>query len=272
MAERFANSPWGAYLELIRLRFLIMLTYRVNYYSGIVIYAINIGANYFLWKAIYGSQSQLADMTIVQMTTYLAIAWMARSFYFNNLDREMSTEIRDGSLAIQMVRPYNYLFVKMTQGFGEGLSRFALFTVPGMVAAALIFPVQLTADPLKWLSFLLMLFFSFLLNSMINLLAGLMTFYLEQIEGLLRLKRVMVDLFSGLLVPISFFPEWGQRILEWLPFQAITYLPASYLAGKTVGVQALDVLLVQVLWILGLLLPLLGLWKMARRRLFVQGG
>ena len=45
-----------AYFELIRMRFLMMLAYRVNYYSGIAIYAINIGAYYFVWSAIYAGQ------------------------------------------------------------------------------------------------------------------------------------------------------------------------------------------------------------------------
>ena len=36
------------YLEMIRIRFLMMLAYRTNYYSGILIYSINIGAYYFL--------------------------------------------------------------------------------------------------------------------------------------------------------------------------------------------------------------------------------
>ena len=35
------------YIEMIRIRFLMMLAYRTNYYSGILIYAINIGAYYF---------------------------------------------------------------------------------------------------------------------------------------------------------------------------------------------------------------------------------
>ena len=30
------------------------------------------------------------------MTTYVAIAWMARAFYFNNIDREIAMEIQDG--------------------------------------------------------------------------------------------------------------------------------------------------------------------------------
>ena len=37
----------------------MMLAYRVNYYSGIVIYAINIGAYYFFWEAIYGEQEAI---------------------------------------------------------------------------------------------------------------------------------------------------------------------------------------------------------------------
>lgn len=37
------------YIEMIRIRFLMMLAYRTNYYSGILIYAINIGAYYFLY-------------------------------------------------------------------------------------------------------------------------------------------------------------------------------------------------------------------------------
>ncbi len=44
----------GKYIEMIRIRFLMMLAYRTNYYSGILIYSINIGAYYYLWSAIYG--------------------------------------------------------------------------------------------------------------------------------------------------------------------------------------------------------------------------
>ncbi len=143
----------SAYKEIIRIRFLMMLAYRVNYYSGIIIYAVNIGAYYFLWKAIYGSQETLGGLTLTQMTTYIAVSWMARAFYFNNLDREIANEIKDGSVAIQFIRPYNYIIVKMMQGLGEGLFRLLLFTTPGMVLASLLFPVKLPKDPSVWLIF-----------------------------------------------------------------------------------------------------------------------
>ncbi|REK74885.1 ABC transporter permease [Paenibacillus paeoniae] len=262
----------SAYFDFIRIRFLMMLAYRVNYYSGIIIYAINIGAYYFLWQAIYGSQDTLAGFTVAQMTTYIAVSWMARAFYFNNLDREIANEIRDGSVAVQLIRPYNYLFVKMMQGFGEGLFRLLLFMVPGLFIVCLIFPVSLPTDPKVWLIYLVMLFLSFLINSQINIMTGLFAFFVENNEGMMRMKRVMVDLFSGVVVPIAFFPGWLSGIMEWLPFQAITYLPSSFFTGRTPLEEAGSVILLQLFWFLLLLIPIWLTWRSARKRLFVQGG
>lgn len=262
----------SAYLELIRIRFLMMLAYRVNYYSGILIYALNIGSYYFLWKAIFGAQQQLGGMTLAQMTTYVVVSWMSRAFYFNNLDREIASEIRDGSVAIQFIRPYNYIFVKIMQGLGEGIFRLLLFTTPGMVIVSLIFPVELPTEPARWLIFLLMLFFSFLINSQINIITGLFAFFLENNEGLMRMKRVAVDLFSGLILPISLFPGWTEKLLQLLPFQAITYLPGSVFAGRVTGSAIYQVLGIQLLWFALLIIPIYWLWIKARTRLFVQGG
>lgn len=262
----------SAYLDIIRIRFLMMLAYRVNYYSGIIIYALNIGAYYFLWKAIYGTKELLGGMTVTQMTTYVAVSWMARAFYFNNLDREIANEIKDGSVAIQFIRPYNYIVVKMMQGLGEGLFRFLLFSVPGMVIVAFLFPVQLPTDALTWLIFLAMLFFSFLINTQINIITGLFAFFLENNEGMMRMKRVTVDLFSGLVVPMSFFPGWAQELMNLLPFPAITYLPGSVFTGKVAGSAVYNVFAVQIIWFVLLIVPLYVLWRSARTRLFVQGG
>ncbi len=109
----------------------MMLAYRTNYYSGILIYTINIGAYYFLWQAIYSGKENIESLSISQMTTYIAIAWMARAFYFNNIDREIAMEIQEGRVAVELIRPYNYLGMKVMQGLGEGIFRFAFFFHPG---------------------------------------------------------------------------------------------------------------------------------------------
>jgi ABC-2 type transport system permease protein len=263
---------WSAYVELIRIRFLMMLAYRVNYFSGILIYSINIGAYYFLWQAIFEHGETLGGLNLTQMTTYVAVSWMARAFYFNNLDREIADEIKDGTVAVQLIRPYNYLIVKMMQGLGEGLFRILLFSAPGMLLVWLLFPIEIPLNGLAWIYFGVSLFFSFLINAQINMITGLAAFFLENNEGLLRAKRVAVDLFSGLILPLSFFPMWAQSVLEWLPFQAITYLPGLIVTGRLTGMGVVEAILVQLLWFALLIFPIQWLWFKAHRNLVVQGG
>ncbi|MEC0229624.1 ABC transporter permease [Paenibacillus alba] len=262
----------SAYLEVVRMRFLMMLAYRVNYYSGILIYALNIGSYYFVYKAIYGEQDILGGLTLGQMTTYVAVSWMGRAFYFNNLDREIASEIRDGSVAIQFIRPYNYVFVKMMQGLGEGVFRLLLFTTPGMLFIWLLLPIQFPTDPGLWAIYFVMLFFSFLINTQLNIITGLFAFFLENNEGLMRMKRIAVDLFSGLIIPVTFFPGWFGSLLKWLPFQAITYLPSATFTGKITGSEIVSSLGIQVAWFLLLIIPIYALWVKSKTRLFVQGG
>lgn len=263
---------FSMYLEFIRIRFLMMLAYRVNYYSGILIYSINIGAYYFLWNAIYGGQASMGGLSAGQMTTYVAISWMARAFYFNNIDREMALEIRDGKVAIEMARPYNYLIVKMMQALGEGIFRLLFFSVPGMVIVSLLFPIILPRDATTWLWYLVSLLFSFMINTQINLLTGLVAFFFLNNQGIMRAKRVVVDLFSGLILPISFYPLWAQQTLAYLPFQAISYLPGMIFTGAATGDELTFSLWIQVAWVFILCIPIQLLWIKAKKSLIVQGG
>ncbi|WP_019123821.1 ABC transporter permease [Brevibacillus massiliensis] len=260
------------YAELIRIRFLTMLAYRVNYYSGIIIYGINIGAYYFLWGAIYGDQQSLGGMTAEQMTVYVAIAWMSRAFYFNNIDQEIAQEVREGKVAIELIRPYNYLSVKLAQALGEGMFRMLFFAVPGMILAGLILPIHFPPTLGHWGVYLLSLIMAFIINTQINLLTGILTFFLFRNEGMMRAKRVVVDLLSGLILPISFFPVWAQTLMGFLPFQVINYYPSKIFSGAIAMSDVAGVLWLQFAWIAILYLPITLLWRRARRNLVVQGG
>jgi ABC-2 type transport system permease protein len=226
-----------------------MLAYRSDYYTGILIYSINIGAYYFLWSAIYGAKEHIQGLSVVQMTTYVAIAWMARAFYFNNIDREMALEI-----------------------MGEGIFRLLLFSVPGLIIVSIIFPVKFTWDPSVWGLFGIATLLSFFINTELNILTGITTFFLFNNSGLIRAKRVVIDLFSGLLLPISFFPIWAQHIMKYLPFQGISYIPSMIFTNGFSHHQAILAIWQQFIWVAVLLLPIYLLWFLAKKQLVIQGG
>ncbi|WLD93989.1 ABC-2 family transporter protein [Alkalihalobacillus sp. AL-G] len=262
----------GKYIEMIRIRFLMMLAYRTNYYSGIIIYSINIAAYYFLWSAIYGGKEDIEGLSVIQMTTYIAVAWMARAFYFNNIDREIAMEIKEGKVAVELIRPYHYLSMKTMQALGEGIFRLLFFSVPGMVIVSLIFPLQISAEPSTWGFFAFSIVFSFIINTQINLMTGILTFFLFNNDGLIRAKRVVIDLFSGLILPISFYPVWAQSIMGMFPFQYISYVPSMIFTGGFVGSEVWHAMMMQFLWVAILFIPIQLLWMLAKKQMVIQGG
>lgn len=262
----------GKYIEMIRIRFLMMLAYRTNYYTGILIYAINIAAYYFLWSAIYGGKPTMQGMSMEQMTTYVAISWMARAFYFNNIDREIAMEIKEGRVATELIRPYSYLGMKTMQGLGEGIFRLLFLSLPGILLVALFLPLRFPTDVHTWMFFTVSIVFSFIINSELNLLAGIITFFTLNNEGLLRAKRFMIDLFSGLILPISFYPDWAQEVMKYFPFQGISYIPSMIVTESFQGQAIIDGLLFQLVWCVLLLIPIQLLWRAAKKQLVIQGG
>ncbi|MBA2876536.1 ABC transporter permease [Thermaerobacillus caldiproteolyticus] len=260
------------YIEMIRIRFLMMLAYRTNYYTGILIYSINIGAYYFLWSAIYSDKPSIQGMSIEQMTTYVAVSWMARAFYFNNIDREIAMEIKEGKVAVELIRPYSYLGMKTMQGLGEGIFRLLFLSLPGMIIVIFLFPLHFSTNVSTWIYFALSITLSFIINSELNLLAGVVTFFTLNNEGLLRAKRFIIDLFSGLILPISFYPAWAQEVMKYFPFQGISYIPSMIVTESFQGQAVIDGLLFQLVWSVMLLIPIRLLWRAAKKQLVIQGG
>jgi ABC-2 type transport system permease protein len=88
----------------------------------------------------------------------------------------------------------------------------------------------------------------------------------------MRAKHYVLELLSGLLMPIPFFPDWLAGISRWLPFQAIAYVPSSIYLGRFSGADLAAALGLQAAWALVLVGAGALLWKVEARRLTVQGG
>jgi ABC-2 type transport system permease protein len=249
-----------------------MLAYRLNYFSGILTYVVYTGGYYFLWTAVYANRESLGGMTAVAMTTYLTVSWMTRSFYFNNLDREIADEIRSGAVAIQLIRPFNYLTGKLFSALGEGLFRLLFWMVPGMIVAAWLFPVQLPHSLATYGVWAVAGVLAFFVNALLNAIFGLLTFFLQNAQGLRWAKSLATDLLSGLFLPLQFYPHWLQTVIHWLPFQTISYLPNMIFTGSLRGRDAWAAIGLQALWIGLLTAATWRLWHRARRYLVVQGG
>lgn len=264
---------FSLYSYLARNRFLSLLAYRANFWTGIVIYLVYFGSYYYLWKAVFEAGGErLGGLSFPQMAAYLGAGWMGRSFWFNNLDREIAREVREGSLALQLIRPYSYLGAKVVEAWGEGLFRFAFYALPGLLLAALLVSFPLPASPWRWAEFASALFVGFFINSFLNCFFGLLSFFFLRNEGFLWAKRVAVDVLSGVFLPLDLYPGFLRSLLPLLPFSLISYFPNRAFAGLISPGDFLRTLGLGLGWMLALTLGLVLLWALARRKLVIQGG
>lgn len=254
------------------MEFVNNLAYRSTYFTGIFNYSIQIGAYFFLWDAIYANRKILGGLTKEEMITYVIVAWVVRSFYFSNLDRRVAVEIRDGKIALELIRPYNYQMVKYARAFGEALFRMLFFTLPAGAAIYLIRPFGLPAGWQNTLIFTAALAGAFMINAQLSMIAGFFAFFTQSASGIYRAKRVVMDLFSGLLLPISFYPDWAREIIGFFPFQAVSYMPNLIYLGKLSGTAALEVIVLQLFWIGILGIIAFGFWRYAVKHVVIQGG
>lgn len=269
---------FAPYVALARLTFLKLMAYRMRYVTGIATYAVFVGGQYFIWKAVFaakglGPDQALDGLTLAQLTTYVAVGYISRAAYFTNTDHEIAARFQAGDVALDLLKPLDFHGQWLTQAAGETVFRLLFFAAPMTLVLVPLFGVQPpTGD--GWWQFPLLFVTAFLINAELNLMAGTCAFFLEDVTGLLSLKRNLMMLLSGLLVPLHYFGDTIGGICSWLPFAAISYYPTLAYVGRlgdgAPGFAA--VFTFALAWWAVLRVGNLMLWARARDRLEVQGG
>lgn len=260
------------YWAFARVGFVNTLAYRLRYFTGIVTYFIYVSVYYFIWKAIYAHSTSIEGFDFAHLLTYIGVGWIIRSFYFNNIDQDLAYQVMEGRLAMDLIKPVNIQAMYVTRAAGESIFRLALLTVPTAVVLFLVYPLRLPASVGHAGAFLASVSLSFLIVAAINFAVGTFALRLQSILGLLRAKFFLLELFSGLLLPMTFFPQIFQRILGFLPFQYISYVPMLIYLGKLNGVGLARAIAIQIFWVAVLLALGDGLWRWSTRKVIIQGG
>jgi ABC-2 type transport system permease protein len=266
------------YREFSRIGFVNILAFRLRYYTGIITYLINVTVYYFIWNAVYGPRSgseagaTLAGYSLRQMLTYISVGWIIRSFYWNTIDQEIAYEVIEGKIAMELIKPVSVQWMWIARAVGESAFRLLMLTAPTAVVIALIFPVGGPASAAHFALFGVAVAGSFLLMAAINFMIGTCAIPLKSILALIRAKFWLIELLSGLLVPLRFFPARVQTISRWLPFEHIAYTPLQIYLGKLTLAQSGLALGREALWV-ALLLWLGHLWwNRATQKITIHGG
>ncbi|MGE5251619.1 MAG: ABC transporter permease [Bacteroidota bacterium] len=223
-----------------------------------------------LWKVTFAASGtdSLNGMTLPNTLWYLMMAEtieLARP----RLARTIAENVKDGSIAYMLNKPYDFMLYQFSTSMGETLFRAVLTALVG--GAAVWWLVGPPPDPRGWPLALVAVFGAWTLSFCINAMIGLAAFVAEDVAPFEWIFQKFAFIFGGLIIPLDFYPPWLKTLSLYMPFSSLLYGP-SHLFVKPGIPTFVEVVGLQILWIAAFGLLLMLVYRRGLTRLAVNGG
>lgn len=203
---------------------------------------------YFLWAFL------------VRTTTGSWAAW------------QMNMDIRDGTLAVRLLRPAPPLLGYAADNLAAIPLRAALCAPVAVVLIATTARASLPRDPVIWVSVLVAMLGAWLLNLVTNLAIGCLAFFAESSVKVMDLYVATFFVLSGYTVPLDVFPPGAARALAYLPFHFQLGFPVELATGAYDRAGALRMLAILAVEVVAAFALLAWLWRRGLSRFAAYGG
>jgi ABC-2 type transport system permease protein len=257
-------------VALARLTFRRRVAYRFNWLFTVVIGGGGMLASLALWEHLL-ADGALAGYDWNAMRAYLIIAYVTMTVAIGGADVDVADRILDGLVAIDLTKPVDFQRARAAEYIGSVIAALpgALF---GVAAAALLVGFPAPATPLAGALTAVSLLLSLPLSFGVVFLGVITCFWVRRYLGIMWAREAVTMFFSGMLIPLSFFPE-PLRILAWcLPFAHFTTTPTGIYLGRYDTLASLGLLAAQAAWVAALWWLARLLWRGAVRQVTVHGG
>ncbi len=268
------------YLKFLETRLQSLLQYRAAAWAGIVCQ--------FFWgiilimalEAFYRSSGRAAPMELSRAVGYI---WLGQAFLGMlpwNIDWDMDRMVREGTLCYELLKPLDLHFYWFLRSFSWRFATMVLRVLPQLLFAVLILPLLglgewalvLPVNPLVYPAWIVSVLLALLLSAAVTTVANISLIWSVSGAGTSHLLGSLVTLFSGMVVPLPFFPDRWQKFLTLQPFHGLSDGPNRIFTGdipleRVPGEWALQILWFLFFFLLGRLLLAAG-----RKKLTVQGG
>jgi ABC-2 type transport system permease protein len=184
---------------------------------------------------------------------------------------EMTMEIRQGTLALRLLRPIHPLI-------GYSAENLAAVPLRGIIALPLVgillwsLRAELGHQLFSWLLLVPAMIGAWLLTFMVMALIGTLALYLESATSIFEAWLGISAVLSGYLIPLDLFPASVQRVALYLPFRFLLSFPVELMLGRHTLPEAVALLGAQWLYVAAFLLATNLVWRAGLRRYAAYGG
>lgn len=262
------------YIAIVAARFRQLFQYRATALAGVVTQFFWGIMHVMVFRAFYAGveDASALPMTLDQAITY---TWLVQAFLVFlpwNIDRDVEQLVRTGNIAYELVRPidlYGLLFSRaLAWRVGPGMLRI----IPIVILAFTFTGFQLPTTAWALMLFVLSLCAALVLSTAMTTLMMIATFWTISSAGVQKFMTGLVVAFSGMQVPLAYYPDWCQPFLNAMPFRGLMDTPFRIYLGSTPLDRTWGLILHQLLWAVAIVWVGRWLVQRAQRNLVIQGG
>lgn len=221
--------------------------YKMNFYLFTLNRIIEILVYIFVWQAIYYQTGDAGGFTIQEMITYYILVITISSFALWGVNEDMAHSIRNGQINRELLNPISYF----KYYFGIYLGELAFAIIIGgatFIICSFLFELVLPQNLINVLLSMFIIILGVPITFFFQMIVGIAGFYTDSIWGMQILRKAIIQIFSGIIAPITLFPMWFQELSKWLPFKELIYTPVSIWLGDIPMSDIVFIILKQAIW------------------------
>lgn len=260
------------YFELARRSFRQQFAYRAATLAGLFtnsIFGVLLASVYLALYANQPDGSSVGGFDERQTVTYV---WIGQSLIMPVFLWgwwQIVETIRTGAVVSDMIKPIDYFTYWLSRDLGRAAAHIITRLVPTLLIGSLVMDLVYPASPARWAAFLVSIPGAIIVSFCFRYMMNLWGFWLLDSRGLANIIFVVVGVFTGHLLPISWYPPLMRDAVNLLPFRSMIMTPVELWLGQVGIAQGL---LMQVFWSIVMIALAQRLTRAAERKVVVQGG
>jgi ABC-2 type transport system permease protein len=262
------------FLSFARQAFHSTAVYRFEFWLRLVNNFVWMFSAYWLWRVLYTQNAGAFGISMEQMITYALVSSVISIALrpTNSVAYIISDKVKSGEIVMDILKPLDFHMHTLARNVGETMFSTVLLGIPTLLIAYLFLGMRLPASLGNGVLFLASVILGYGVLFSLSYLIGMMAVFTIQINNIWWAYNAIVRFFSGSEIPLWLFPVILRQAADLLPFKCAYAIPLSIYIGNLEPAEMARGVALQVFWVAGLAIAGRLLWRMAYRRLTVQGG
>lgn len=258
---------WLKYKETAYMNLKAQIVWRADVIFNMLFTISKILFAYLLWGIIFRQNDVVAGFTFHGMLSYYIISsFLSQLEMSDGISGEIFWRIRNGTFTNYVVLPIS------TEGYfiamEIGVVLFYLgFDFLAAVVWIFLFKIQFmfTQDLFMIVCAVLMILLGLLFMVQLNYYLGILTLKYQEISTFLTIKNYIISMVTGTIIPLVLFPDVVVKLMSFLPFYYVTYLPSMLLTGRCYE-EALPGIVILAGWCVLLQFVIKVTWESYRKK------